>query len=111
MDIDHLEELLASWKRVLLVCLGASVTLLATAIADIPNNPNPYFPGWYGVWFILQLATVTPALVLVFGSQLRKLPLAERLHTVFGYLVVAWIVLVSLGLKLACTITISLVKV
>ena len=108
MNIDHLEDLLANWRRVLLVCVGASITLLATAIADIPNGRNPYFPGWYAVWFILQLAAVTPAIVLVLGSQLRKLPLADRLNTVFSYFAVAWIALVSFGLKLASTIASSL---
>lgn len=107
MTTDYLEKQLANYGRVLLVCIGAAVTLLATAIADMPNHPNMYFPGWYAVWFILQLATITPAVVLLLGSELRKLPFAERLNTIFGYLAVAWIVLVAFGLKIANSGTIS----
>jgi len=101
MTTDYLEKQLANWKRFLLVSIGAAGTLLATAIADIPNHPDMYFPGWYAVWFILQLATFTPAVMLLLGSELRKLPLGERLNTIFGYLAVAWIVLIAFGLKLA----------
>lgn len=101
MTTDYLEKQLANYKRLLLACIGAAVTLLATAVADMPNHPDMYFPGWYAVWFILQLATITPAVVLLLGSELRKFPFAERLNTIFGYLAVAWLVLVAFGLKIA----------
>ena len=108
MTTDYLEKQLANYKRLLLASIGAAVTLLATAVADIPNHPDMYFPGWFAVWFILQLATVTPAVVLLLGSELRKLAFAERLNTIFGYLAVAWVVLIAFGLKLASMILISL---
>jgi uncharacterized membrane protein len=101
MTTEDLEKKLAKWKSVLLVIIGAGVTLLATAVADIPNHPYMYFPGWYAVWFILQLATFTPAVALLLGSEMRKLPFAERLNTIFGYLAVAWIVSIAFVLKLA----------
>lgn len=107
MTTAYLEQQLATYKHVLLVCIGAAVTLLATAVADMPNHPTLYFPGWYGVWFILQLATITPAVVLLLGTELRKLSFAERLNTIFGYLLAAWIVLVAFGLKIANTDMIS----
>jgi hypothetical protein len=99
VTIEYLEKVLVNWKRILLVNVGASITLLATAIADIPNHPNPFFPGWYGVWFILQLATTIPVLVLVLSGRMRKLSLAERLDTIFGFCLAAWIALISFGLK------------
>lgn len=101
MTIDYLEKQLANWKQLLWVSIGAGSTLLATAIADIPNHPNMFFPGWYGVWFFLQLATFTPAVVLLFGSAFRELPIAARLNTIFGYLAVAWMVFIAFGVKLA----------
>jgi magnesium-transporting ATPase (P-type) len=99
MTTEYLEKQLANYKQVLLASLGAAVTLLATAIADMPNRPAMYFPGWYAVWFVLLLATFTPAVILLAGSEWRKLPFAERLNTIFGYLAATWIVLVAFGLK------------
>lgn len=107
MTIDYLEKQLANWKQLLLVSIGAGGTLLATAIADIPNHLNTFFPGWYGVWFILELATFTPAIVLLFGGALRELPIAARLNTIFGYLAVAWLILIAFGLKLSDIVTVS----
>lgn len=108
MTTDYLEKQLVNYQRLLLASIGAAVTLLATAVADMPNHPDMYFPGWFAVWFILQLATITPAVVLLLGSELRKLPFAERLNTIFGYLAVAWVVLIAFGLKVASMIAISL---
>jgi hypothetical protein len=107
MSIDYLEKQLAHWKQLLLVCIGAGGTLLASAIADIPNHANMNFPGWYGVWLILQLATITPAVLLLLGSAIRELPIAARLNTIFGYLTVTWMVLIAFGLKLSNIVTIT----
>ncbi len=108
MTMDYLEKQLASYQRLLLAGTGAAVTLLATAVADIPNHPEIFFPGWYAVWFILQLATIMPAVVLLLGSELRKLPFASRLNTISGFLAIAWVVLAAFGIKLAGMVSISL---
>ncbi|MGB7539383.1 MAG: hypothetical protein WBM17_12665 [Anaerolineales bacterium] len=99
MAINSSENNLANFKRVLLIWVGAAVTLLAVAIADIPNNRSPFFPGWYGVWVVLQVGAITPAVLLLFGSGFRKLPFPERLNTLFAYLAVSWIVLVAFVIK------------
>lgn len=107
MTPDYLEKQLANYQRMLLALAGAVVTLLATAFADIPNHLNPYFPGWFGVWFVLQLAAITPAVVLLLGSEMRKLPFAGRLNTVFGFVAAAWVALVAFGVELAGLISVS----
>jgi len=106
MSPEYLERQLAVYQRLLLAVLGAAVTLLATAVADLPNNPTLYFPGWYAVWFILQLASLLPGAVLLGGGAFRSLPLAQRLDTGFGFLALTWIVLAALGLKLAGTLAV-----
>jgi hypothetical protein len=73
--------------------------LLAVAIADIPNMHSPYFPGWYGVWLIIQMGTISPSIMLLFGSGFRKLPFPERLNTIFAYFIVSWIALVAFVIK------------
>jgi hypothetical protein len=99
MPTDSSESNLAKFKRVLLIWVGAAITLLAVAIADIPNNHSPLFPGWYGVWIVVQVGTITPAIMLLVGSGFRKLPLQERLNPLFAYLVASWIALVACVIK------------
>jgi len=99
MTPEYLQKQLEIWKRALLVGLGASVTLLATAIADIPDSPPPHFPGWFAVWFMLQLATTPAGFALLVGKSWRALALSDRLNTAFGYLGVAWITLLAFGFK------------
>ena len=90
--------------------IGASISLLATAIVDIPNQHDVYIPGWYAVWFIIQLATITPPVVLTLGSVWRNLPFHLRINTIFGYFVVGWITLLAVGVKLASGSAISLLE-
>ena len=100
MEINSLEKRLEIWKRVLFINIGASFTLLATGIAELPNISRPYFPGWYGVWFIVQLASLLPGFVLLWGKHWMQMPLRERLNTIFGYFVVAWITLLPVGIRM-----------
>jgi hypothetical protein len=108
MTTEYLEKQLAIWKQWLLVSTGASVTLLATAIADFPNRPNPFFPGWFGLGFLLLLNTVTPGIVLLLGSAWRKLPIGARLNAIFGYFAMAWVTLIAFWSKAASLFGISI---
>ena len=99
MATDSLENNLANFKRVLLIWVGAVVTLLAVAVSDVPNGHSPYFPGWYGVWLIMQVGTISPSIMLLCGSGFKKLPFSERLNTIFAYFVVSWIGLVAFVIK------------
>jgi hypothetical protein len=87
---DPDKQLLEVWKHFMWVSVGASVTLLATAAAEIPNTRyEAYFPGWYAVWFILQVAITPAGLALLIGKTWRTLPLSYRLNTAFGFLAAA----------------------
>lgn len=99
MTTDYLEKQLENWKRLLLIMTGASVTFLATSIADIPNYSTPHFPGWFGIWLVLQLGSVPAGFMLLVGRSWRVLPLSDRLNTAFGYLSIAWLVLLTLGVR------------
>ena len=98
MEIDSLEKKLMLWKQILFIVLGASITLLATGVGELPMG-NPFFPGWYAVWFVIQLAAILPGFVLLLGKHWVKLPLKERLNTIFGYFAVAWIVFLAFGVR------------
>ena len=100
MQVETLRKRFEIWKYILFVNLGASLTLLATSIADIPNLAYIDFPGWYGVWFVAQLASFLPGFVLLWGRHWMQIPLYERLNTIFGYFVAAWITMLSFGVRM-----------
>lgn len=99
MATDSLENNLAKFKRVLLIWVGAVVTLLAVAVSDVPNSHSLYFPGWYGVWLVMQVGTISPSIMLLFGSGIKKLPFSQRLNTIFAYFILSWITLVAFVIK------------
>ncbi len=100
MQANKLERNLMIWKQILLVDLGAVVTLLATGVADLPNLDRPYFPGWYAVWFVILLASLFPGFVLLLGKHYLQIPLRGRLRTIFGYFALTWFGFLSVGLRM-----------
>jgi hypothetical protein len=96
MDEEQLEKQLESWKKGLLVALGASVTFFATTLAV---TSQVGFWGWYVVWVIIWLAVAPPGFYLLMSRKWRKVPLSKRLNPAFGYLGCAWLILVSAGIK------------
>jgi len=98
MDIKSMEKRLEIWKRILLIDIGAAFTLLATGIADLPNISEPYFPGWYGVWFILLLASLFPGFILLLGKHWMQISLQDRLNTMFGFFALTWVNFFSGGI-------------
>lgn len=56
-------------------------------------------PWWTLVWVIIQLATLSPGILLAFHSAWRIVPLAKRFNLIFGYFLAAWVVLFSLGVQ------------
>jgi hypothetical protein len=101
MDNKSLEKRLEIWKRILFIDIGAAFTLFATGIADLPNmGPNkPYFPGWYGVWFVILLASLFPGFILLIGKHWMQLPLQSRLKTIFGYFSITWVMFFSIWVR------------
>jgi len=100
MDINSLNKRFEIWKHILFINIGASAVLLAIRVLDAPNFPKMDFPGWYGVWFVVQMASLLPGFVLLWGKHWMQIPLPERLNTIFGYFVVAWITLSPFGLTI-----------
>lgn len=99
MDINSLEKRLEIWKRILLIEIGAAFTLLATGIADIPNNSSPYFPDWHDVWFVILMASLFPGFILLLGKHWKQIPIQERLNTIFGFFAITWVNFFAVGIR------------
>lgn len=101
MDIDTLQKRLKTWKCILFMVIGASVTLFAQAVLQYLESQSLVFEmSWYGVWFFVQLAAFLPGFVLLWGKHWMQLPLLERLNTIFGYFAIAWFTLLPVGLRI-----------
>ena len=111
MDTDYLQHQLELWHRWLYICVGVAVTLLATAIAEIPNMNGymavGYFPGWFGVWLIFQIAITPAGFAILLGKSWQTLPLADRISTGYGFLLTAWVTFLAFGIKSAGTSAVS----
>jgi hypothetical protein len=99
MDITTLEKRLEIWKHILLINLGAAFTLLATCI-DIPHIDMANIPGWFGIWFIILLASLFPGFILLLGKHWMQLFFGKRLNTIFGYFAIAWVNLFTIGIRM-----------
>lgn len=103
---ETLEQQLEKWKRVLLVYLGAGSALALIALVDLPMrvleqraNPATVIDGWYGLWFLLLLSSLTPGLLLLLAPRWRSAKLQSRLPTGFGFLGVAWLAMLGFSLR------------
>ena len=89
---------------------GANLTFFATTVADLPNQINPWFPGLYGIFLILSIATIVPIAWLLFTPHWRRKPIGERLGPIFSFAALEWVLILALGLKLAQTTASSLLQ-
>ena len=110
MSRELLETQLEKWKRILLVYTGAATTLLVIALVELPANvaaaaetdsASFVIDGWYGVWFVLVLACLTPGILLLLGPSWRVVPLAERLGPGFGFMGTAWVAVLAFDFRVA----------
>lgn len=102
MDIHSLERRLEIWKHILLIIMGASITLFLLAVLSYLEYGNfLQQTSWYGVWFIVQLAAFLPGFVLLWGKNWMQIPLHQRLNTIFGYFAVLWFNLYPVGIIVA----------
>jgi len=100
MDINSLNKRFGIWKRILFIIIGASITLFIQAMLKYQESRSLNFEAyWYGVWFIVQLASFLPGFVLLWGKYWMQIPLRERLSTIFGYFAVAWFTFLPIGLR------------
>lgn len=104
MENGRLEKKFETWKRILWITVGAVATLSTTAIVDkltqAYSGGEGYSIGWFGVWFLVFLASFLPGFVLLLGSHYTQLSLHERLNTIFGFFVVAWFALLAAGIQI-----------
>jgi hypothetical protein len=99
MTIEYLEQQLEKWKRVLLLFLGAGLTLAASTFGI--TGAYTFSLGWVMVWIVLQLGTIPAGLLLLFAKDWRQLPLPQRLNTAFGFLGVGWLCWLALGFRIS----------
>jgi hypothetical protein len=101
MNITSLNKRLEIWKHVLFINIGASTVLFVQALLNYQESRTLIYPmSWYGVWFIVQLASFLPGFVLLWGKHWIQIPLQERLNTIFGYFTVAWFTLLPIGIRI-----------
>jgi hypothetical protein len=99
MNAINFEQQLNSWKKALLFLTGATLTLLATSIAEFPEDGGMILPGWFAVWLIIQLTVTPPGIGLLFSSYWRSVPRIERIGPAIGFLSLAWIAALSFAIR------------
>lgn len=99
MTTEYLEQQLEKWKRVLLLFVGAGLTLAASTFGLAGHYH--FSLGWITAWLILQLGAVSAGLLLLFSRQWRQLPLMRRLNTAFGFLGAAWLGWLAIGFSIS----------
>ena len=105
--IETLEVQLQKWRKILLVFLGAGATLFLMALVDFParmatlrQDGNTLVDGWFGIWFLLLIASLTPAILLLLMPHWRKSQLEQRAATGYGFLGVAWLLMAGFSLRM-----------
>ncbi len=104
---ETLEVQLQKWQKTLLVFFGAGAVLFLTALSDFPSRMAALrqegytlIDGWFGLWFILLVACLTPGILLLLAPSWRKSQLEQRVPTGFGFLGVAWLVMLGFSLRM-----------
>lgn len=99
MTTEYLEQQLEKWKRILLLFVGAGLTLAISMVGI--SEPYTFSLGWIVVWIVLQLGAVPAGLLMLFSKDWRRLPLMQRLNTAFGFLGVAWLCWVAISFRVS----------
>jgi len=85
-------------RRALPAIYGCALTLLFTVIlGDLRYFAGEAPAGWFVLWGLTTLACVPAGLLLLVNRWWGSIPLKARRGTAFGYLMVGFINLVSLG--------------
>ncbi len=99
MATQPLEQKLETWKRGLMLCLGFSIPLLFLALTEGPYEHLSQTWGWYVLWMLGQILITPLGFILLVTKTWQELPLSQRLNTAFGYLSIAWVLLVTFVIK------------
>jgi hypothetical protein len=101
---DSLERQLEKWQQALLFLGGATTSLLLITLTELPLAMSSdvsalVINGWYAVWFLLEIASLTAGLGLIIARGWRPLPFRRRLHTAFAFLGLGWLALLAFALR------------
>ena len=88
---------LEAGKKILWVETGAAITLLATAFGHNSYGPFTNMWGWLGIWLIVEITSLAIGLGLLILKEWDQTALSDRLNPSFGFLTLAWIGIISLG--------------
>jgi hypothetical protein len=101
-----LEKQMALLSGICYTLAGAAFTLILVVITEIPIYSGfvqqfKFIPidGWYGIWFILEIVSLSLGLGLLLLTRWRAVPLKNRFHTMFGYFTIAWVLLLAFDLR------------
>jgi hypothetical protein len=101
-----LEKQMAILKGIFYTLAGSAVTLILVVIIEIPIYSTfvdqfKYIPvdGWFGIWFILEIISLSLGLAMLLMTRWRAIPLKNRFHTMFGYFTIAWVLLLAFDLR------------
>ena len=101
-----IEKHMALLNGIFFTLAGAAATLILVVITEIPIYSTfveqyKYIPvdGWFGIWFILEIASLSLGLAMLLLTRWRAIPLKNRFHTMFGYFTVAWVLLLAFDLR------------
>ncbi len=101
MNIERLDKQREWWQAWFYVYVGATITLLALALTNNPNQgilrSNNW--NWYLIWVVVHLGGAPLAIRLVFGQDWRQLGFTQRLDTIYGYLATEWVSFLALFIK------------
>lgn len=128
--MELLERQVVYWEKGLYACYAVAVTMLAQAIVKAHENriltdmllfmerkgraTTPLVPSQYNadvlyvmgspwrstLWITVEMAILILAMTLAVHPTWRKFPFTKRLDLIFGYLLAAWVVLLSLGAQI-----------
>ncbi len=101
-----LEKQLAILKGIFYTLAGSAITLILVVIIEIPIYSTfvdqfKYIPvdGWFGIWFILEIISLSLGLAMLLITRWRAIPFKNRFHTMFGYFTIAWVLLLAFDLR------------
>jgi hypothetical protein len=102
MSMEPVENKTAFWKHWLFMFVGASLTMMALALTNPPNERilSSGHWNWYLIWALVQLAGLPIAVAFLFSRDWRRLPFLERLNAAGGYLIVEWILVAAFFVKI-----------
>ncbi|MDR3578234.1 MAG: hypothetical protein P4L50_30600 [Anaerolineaceae bacterium] len=106
MPNSTIEKQMSLLNGIFYTLAGAAITMILVVITEIPIYASfvdqfKYIPvdGWFGIWFILEVISLSLGLAMLFLTRWRAIPMKNRFHTMFGYFTIAWVLLLAFDLR------------